>query len=65
MQNVYLCMTEKDTLRRSLKLIFIDPYDMKKTEFDYGMNLLPKIVYPDIVNYLLFAPTPYTTEQLF
>ena len=28
------------------------------------MDLLPKIVYPDIVNYLLFAPSPYTAEQL-
>ena len=37
---------------------------MKKTEFDYGMDLLPKIVYPDIVNYLLFAPCPYTAEEL-
>ena len=37
---------------------------MKKTEFDYGMDLLPKVVYPDIVNYLLFAPSPYTAEQL-
>ena len=36
------------------KINFIDPYDMKKTEFDYGMDLLPKIVYPGIVNYLLF-----------
>ena len=32
---------------------------MKKTEFDYGMDLLPKIVYSDIVNSL-----PYTAEQL-
>ena len=37
---------------------------MKKTEFDYGMDLLPKVVYPDIVNYLLFAPSPHTAEQL-
>ena len=37
---------------------------MKKTEFDYGMDLLPKIANPDIVNYLLFAPSPYTAEHL-
>ena len=43
---------------------FIDPYDMKKTEFDYGMDLSPNIVYPDIVSYLLFAQRPYTAEQL-
>ena len=35
---------------------------MKKTGFDYGMDLLPKVEKPDIVNYLLFAP--YTAEQL-
>ena len=46
------------------KINFIDLYDMKKTGFDYGMDLLPKVVYPDIVNYLLFAPSPYTAEQL-
>ena len=37
---------------------------MKKTEFDYGIDLLPKLVYLDIVNYLLFAPSPCTGEQL-
>ena len=37
---------------------------MKKTGFDYGMDLLSKVVYPDIVNYLLFAPNPYTYNVL-
>ena len=63
MQNVYLWIIEENTLKIS-KINFIDPYEMKKTEFDYGMDLLPKIVYPDIVNYLLFAPSPYTAEQI-
>ena len=36
---------------------------MKKTGFDYDMDLFLKVVYPDIVNYLLFAPSPYTAEQ--
>ena len=54
----------KRYIEKISKINFIDPYDMKKTEFDYGMDLLPKIVYPDIVNYLLFAPSPYTAEQL-
>ena len=54
----------KRYIEKIAKINFIDPYDMKKTEFDYGMDLLPKIIYPDIVNYLLFAPSPYTAEQL-
>ena len=58
----------KRYIEKFSKINFIDPYDMKKTEFDYdydyGMDLLPKIVYPHIVNYLLFAPSPYTAEQL-
>ena len=54
----------KRYIEKISKINCIDPYDMKKTEFDYGMDLLPKLVYPDIVNYLLFAPSPYTAEQL-
>ena len=27
------------------------------------MNLLPAVIYPDVVNYLLFAQRPYTAEQ--
>ena len=54
----------KRYIEKISKINFIDPYDMKKTEFDYGMHLLTRIVYPDIVNYLLFAPSPDTAEQL-
>ena len=44
----------KRYIEKISKINFIDPYDMEKTGFDYGMDLLPKVVYPDIVNYLLF-----------
>ena len=54
----------KRYIEKISKLNLIDPYDMKKTGFDYGMDLLPKVVYSDVVNYLLFAPSPCTTEQL-
>ena len=54
----------KRYIEKISKIHFIYPYDMKKTELDYVMDLGPKIVYPDIVNYLLFAPSPYTAEQL-
>ena len=54
----------KRYIEKISKINFIDPYDMKKTEFDYGMDFSSKVVYPDVVNYLLFAPSPYTAEQL-
>ena len=35
-----------------------DPHLLASNEFDYGTDYLPKTTYPDIVNYLLFAPRP-------
>ena len=43
---------------------FIDPYIMKKCELNFDVENYPKVTYPDIVNYLLFAPSAYTAEQL-
>ena len=45
---------------------FIDPYS------DFGVNdpftgdddILPAVSYPDIVNYLLFTPSAYTSEDM-
>jgi hypothetical protein len=28
------------------------------------VKLLPKITYPDIVNYLVFSPSPYTSDDM-
>ena len=46
------------------KINFEDPYliNIEKTINDTDEH--PSITYPDIVNYLLFAPSPYTAEQL-
>ena len=39
-----------------------DPYELEG--FSANVNLLPSVTYPDIVNYLLFTPSPYTLEDL-
>jgi hypothetical protein len=41
-----------------------DPYEMLPSEFSDDVKLLPKITYPDIVNYLVFSPSPYTSDDL-
>ena len=55
---------EKKIGRKISKIDFIDPYDAKKMEFDYGTSLLSKVSYQDIVNYLLFVPSAFTAEEL-
>ena len=39
-----------------------DPYEILSWSED--PQILPKITYPDIVNYLLFSPSPYTMDDL-
>ena len=46
------------------KINFIDPYLLKSVDLNYNSDVLPQVTYPDIVNYLLFAPSPMTGEQL-
>ena len=41
-----------------------DPYELSNKSFSEDKKLLPSITYPDIVNYLLFSPSPYTSEDL-
>jgi hypothetical protein len=41
-----------------------DPYEMLPSEFSDDVKLLPKITYPDIVNYLVFSSSPYTSDDL-
>ena len=43
-----------------------DPYEMPTSAWskpDDGTDL-PKVMYPDIVNYLIFSPSPYTSADL-
>ena len=46
------------------KIDFEDPYLKNNASFSTNIDLLPKTTYPDIVNYLIFAPSPITGEEL-
>ncbi|CAK6974446.1 uncharacterized protein LOC112843172 [Scomber scombrus] len=50
------------------KLRFIggaDPYELASSSWiNDDPESLPSIAYPDIVNYLVFSPSPYTAEDL-
>ena len=43
-----------------------DPYEMTTSVWSRpdDVKLLPKITYPDIVNYLVFSPSPYTSDDM-
>ena len=56
---------EKARYEGKLKLLGgEDPYEMTASMLSEDVKLLPKITYPDIVNYLVFSPSPYTTDDL-
>ena len=42
----------------------VDPYTLRKNDFLFEKDFYPKITYPDIVNYLLLAPSPKTYEEM-
>lgn len=41
-----------------------DPYEVAPSVWSTDVILLPKVTYPDIVNYLIFSPSPYTSQDL-
>ena len=53
----------KDTFNIS-RIENVDPYTLKKENLNFDTECFSKISYPDIVNYLLFAPSPVTAEEL-
>lgn len=56
---------EKTRYEGKLKLLGgEDPYEMTASMLSEDVKLLPKITYPDIVNYLVFSPSPYTSDDL-
>ena len=42
----------------------IDPYTVQKGKWSQKTEEFPNILYPDIVNYLLYTPSKYTTDDL-
>ena len=57
----------KERIRYEGKLRLIggeDPYEMVASVWSENVCLLPAITYPDIVNYLVFSPSPYTSDDL-
>jgi hypothetical protein len=40
-----------------------DPYTVEKRKWSQKTEKFPNILYPDIVNYLLYTPSKYTTED--
>ena len=42
----------------------IDPYTLKKQDLTSDIRYFPSITYSDIVNCMLFAPSPVTNEEL-
>ena len=51
-------------IEKLAKIDFDDPYLVEKDDLSFNAEVLPNISYPDIVNYLIFAPSAYTAEQL-
>ena len=42
----------------------IDPYTLPDESFSMSANCYPSITYPDIVNYLVFGTSPFTSELM-
>ena len=56
--------SKKRYLAKISKIENVDAYCLKKENLNSDTACFPKISYTDIVNYLLFAPSPVTTEEL-
>lgn len=66
-----LCVAYRDGLPENEKYRYVeklalidgrDPYDISVWSSDE--SLLPAVTYRDIINYLVFSPSPYTAEDL-
>ena len=47
-----------------IRLCGFDPYGLKKSEYSEDFALLPKIEYPDIVNYLVIQASWATNKEM-
>ena len=60
-----LDLKAKEQYEEKIKLIEnVDPYTLQKEAFTANIDYFPKVTYPDIVNYFLFAASPSMKEQL-
>ena len=41
-----------------------DPYTIPSSRYSADPDLLPPVTYPDIYNYLVNGPSPYTSDDL-
>ena len=64
----YLDTLDASSRTRYLKKIDViggqDPYKLGSDKVSADAKTLPAISYPDIVNYLVYSPSPYTLEDL-
>ena len=42
----------------------VDPYDIQECDLAEDVESLPEVTYSDIVNYFIFTPSPYTSEDM-
>ena len=42
----------------------VDPYDIQECYLAEDVESLPVVTYLDIVNYFIFTPSPYTSEDM-
>lgn len=57
--------SDKERYLSKLKLIEDeDPYEISQSLWSADVKLLPQVSYPDVVNYLVFSPSPYTAQDL-
>ena len=42
----------------------LDPYTIPSSKYSADPDLLPPVTYPDIYNYLVNDPSPYTSDDL-
>lgn len=56
--------SKKRYMEKISKIDFVDPYCLTKMDFLFDKDFYPKVTYPDLVTYLLLAPSPVTKEEL-
>ena len=55
----------KDRYFHKINLIQVDPYlDLNCSERSTNVEDFPKVLYPDIVNYLVYKKSAYTLKEL-